>query len=154
MVVINLLKGRAGMLSWKARNSALAVVVGVFAVLAACSSGEGDVNLTSKTWSLVEYGEPGATSSAVGDATIRFDDATTTAVGSTSCNSFSGGYAIDGDSMSFGPIAATERACIDPPGVMEQEADFLRILTAVTRFEATGSELRLESPDGILVFRG
>lgn len=141
------------MFGWRVRNATLGVAVGMFALLAACSSGDDEANLTSRTWNLAELGPTGAMTVAIGDPTIRFDVGTSTAVGTTGCNSFSGGYSIDGDSLSFGPIAATEIACMDPPGVMEQEGEFLRIMAAVTRYEVTDTELLMESPEGDLVFR-
>ncbi len=126
------------------------LVFGLLSIVIACSPTEDPADLTDRTWKLIEFGEAGAMNQAVGDATAMFELGTVS--GSTGCNSYSGEYSIDGDSMSIGPVAATERACMDPPGIMEQESVFLRILSAVTKFEVSGNELRLESASGLLVF--
>lgn len=140
------------MVMWKSRIFAFVVAIGIVAVISACSSDGDNVNLTSRTWNLGEYGVSGAMTDSVGSATIRFDGDNKTASGSTGCNSFSGDYSVDGDSLTFGQIAATEIACQEPFGVMDQERDFLRILSAMTTFEVSESELRLKSPGGELVF--
>lgn len=119
---------------------------------AACSSSDVAKELTEGTWSLVEFGQAGSMVAAVGEATINFDGDTDEASGSTGCNSFFGDYSVGGDSISFNQVAATEQACMDPPGVMEQEGEFLRILAAVTSFKLEGDELRLISPDSELRF--
>ena len=138
------------------KYSRLTFVLAVLAAaaLTACSSDDAGEELSDAKWSLVEYGAAGSIKAAVGAATISFDDDSGVTNGSTGCNSFFGEYSVDGNSISFSQIAWTERACLDPPGVMEQESDFLLILTAVTSFEIDGDELRLISPDGELRFRG
>ncbi|MGE0006511.1 MAG: YbaY family lipoprotein [Parvibaculaceae bacterium] len=46
--------------------------------------------------------------------------------GSGGCNGFGGKAAITGDKISFGPLAATRKAC--PPAIMDQEDKFLAAL--------------------------
>lgn len=77
-----------------------------------------------------------------------------TVQGSAGCNGYSGGYARDGAAIAFGTLAATEMACLDPAGVMEQEQRYLALLAAVTGYRIDGSQLWLEAGDGrALVFR-
>jgi heat shock protein HslJ len=55
--------------------------------------------------------------------------------------------------MRFESITFTERACLDPAGVMEQEAHYLALLAAVTGYAIYGDHLWLETGDGqALVF--
>ncbi len=53
--------------------------------------------------------------------------------GRSSCNTYSGSYALTGEGLSFGPAAVTEMACA--PALMMQEARFLEALGNVERFE-------------------
>jgi heat shock protein HslJ len=50
--------------------------------------------------------------------------------------------------MTFGAISATEMACEDPPGVMEQERLFLEALSEVATYELQGDLLTLRWEDG------
>jgi putative lipoprotein len=64
--------------------------------------------------------------------------------GEASCNRYTGPYTISGESLSFGNLAATRRAC--EPALMAQETRFFTTMANVRRFEFT--------PDGALVLRG
>lgn len=59
--------------------------------------------------------------------------------GSTGCNSMTGTYAVDGASLSFGPLATTKRACEAPHG--EVETILLEALAGVTGWEVGGDGL-------------
>ncbi len=50
------------------------------------------------------------------------------------CNQYSGGYELDGDTLSVGLLAVTNRACA--PALMAQEDRFLSILQAANRLTA------------------
>jgi heat shock protein HslJ len=64
--------------------------------------------------------------------------------GSAGCNRFNGSFTQQGGRVTLGPAAATRRMCVEPKGVMEQEAAFLKALETATtaRFEADRLELR------------
>jgi heat shock protein HslJ len=72
--------------------------------------------------------------------------------GDTSVNSYQGRATIDGNEISFGPLATTRRA--GPPAMMDQEAKFLKAAKTVSsfRFEATGL-LSLLNDSGDTVLR-
>ncbi len=55
-----------------------------------------------------------------------------TVSGSTAVNRFGGKATIDGNSITFGPLATTRRA--GPPALMDQEARFTRALEATNKF--------------------
>jgi heat shock protein HslJ len=53
--------------------------------------------------------------------------------GSSGCNRFMGGYQLTGEGLSFGQLASTMMACVDPQ--MQTEQRFLGLLRSVSRFE-------------------
>ena len=67
--------------------------------------------------------------------------------GSAGCNTYSGGYTIDGTTLKIGPLASTMRACSDE-AVNEQEQQFLAALEASTTFDLTGNTLTLKAAGG------
>jgi putative lipoprotein len=56
--------------------------------------------------------------------------------GSTGCNSMTGSYAVDGASLSFGPLATTRRACGQQ--LMDLESAVLDALAGVAGWEVDG----------------
>jgi heat shock protein HslJ/uncharacterized lipoprotein YbaY len=69
------------------------------------------------------------------------------AAGLGSCNSYSVSYNMDGDSLSFGLVASTMKACI--PSLMDQEQRFTDILAAIESYEVEESgTLILNGKDG------
>jgi len=55
--------------------------------------------------------------------------------GSAGCNNFMGIFTVDGDVLSFGPLAGTKMLC--PPQVMQQEDLFLTQMSSVETAEMT-----------------
>ena len=55
--------------------------------------------------------------------------------GSAGCNNFMGSFTVDGDVLSFGPLAGTKMLC--PPEVMQQEDLFLALMPSVETAEIT-----------------
>lgn len=51
--------------------------------------------------------------------------------GNAGCNSFHGSFQLDGEALSFGPLASTRMAC--PEEIMDQETQFLAALGATER---------------------
>ena len=73
--------------------------------------------------------------------------------GSAGCNSYGAAYSRAGSSLSFETASSTKMACLDPVGVMEQEARYLELITAVTSYHIYGDRLWLDTGDGqALVF--
>jgi heat shock protein HslJ len=54
----------------------------------------------------------------------------------TGCNTGRGSYTVVGDAITFGPIATTRMACVDPGG-QETETAVLAVLTARRRSPST-----------------
>lgn len=68
--------------------------------------------------------------------------------GSGGCNRYRGQLKADGETLAFGPAAATRMAC--PEAAMNQEAKFFKALESVARFsyEAETRKLTLAGKDG------
>uniref|UniRef100_B8HJR5 DUF306 domain-containing protein n=1 Tax=Cyanothece sp. (strain PCC 7425 / ATCC 29141) TaxID=395961 RepID=B8HJR5_CYAP4 len=108
-------------------------------------------SLSGQRWSLIEInGQPVNTNQPY----IEFDTQQQGRFsGSSGCNLISGGFASSDSTLTFDEIISTRRACIDPKG-QQIEADFLRALESVTRFEIQAETLRLLVGDRpVLVFR-
>ena len=73
------------------------------------------------------------------------------AEGSGGCNNFHGTYSLEGDTLRFGPIASTRRAC--PPPVMEQETRFFAALDATRGMRIEAGSLLLLDASGATVAR-
>jgi heat shock protein HslJ len=85
------------------------------------------------------------------EITATFDDGTVS--GSAGCNTYHAAYTSDGPSLTLETLTATEIACRNPAGIMEQEQRYLGFLKDVTIHRIYGSQLWLETGDGgILVF--
>lgn len=70
--------------------------------------------------------------------------------GSAGCNRYSGAYAVEGESLSFGPAAATRRMCAEPARVMQQESEFLSALATVASWSVQVERLQLRTAEGSL----
>ena len=68
--------------------------------------------------------------------------------GSGGCNSFSGSYTADGDTVKIGPLASTEMACTAPKGIDAQEAGYFAALASARSFEQVGDRLTLLDAKG------
>jgi heat shock protein HslJ len=71
-----------------------------------------------------------------------------TVAGSSGCNNYSGGYTIDGDSISMAQMISTQKACDAPEGIMDQEAGYLAALQSSVTFRNDGATLILLNADG------
>jgi heat shock protein HslJ len=118
-------------------------------VLAACvgtrpaGAGGGSEPLAGTAWRLEELnGQPALTSQNVPTPTLTFAADGSRASGNGGCNQFNGPYTQAGESLRFGPLASTRRACVEPAG-NAQETAYLRALESTTRFSATAEQLLL-----------
>lgn len=101
------------------------------------------VDLAGTEWVAVTVdGDPVA---ANVQSTISFD-ADGRVTGTAGCNRYFGAYTIDGGSITFGHLAATQMMC--PPEQMEQEQRFLETLSRAERFERGVGQLMLYSSEG------
>jgi heat shock protein HslJ len=77
---------------------------------------------------------------------------TGTVGGSSGCNSYSGGYEVDGDNLTTGgPFATTLALC--PPPIDELEQSYLATLEAAETYQILGDQLQINSADGVIVYQ-
>ncbi len=69
--------------------------------------------------------------------------------GGTGCNTYRGGYEVDGATISIGPLRTTHVAC--PPQLAEQEAGILKALQTAAGFTLAPGTATLLNGDGQLV---
>ena len=69
--------------------------------------------------------------------------------GSAGCNNFFGSYEVEGEAITIGPLASTEKFCEDPGGIMEQEAVYLELLGEAESFSISGDLLSINVGEGI-----
>ena len=106
----------------------LAVFIAIAFVFGACStSGANDLRGTS--WELASLTGsdllPG-TAITIEFSINEFTDEGLS--GSAGCNRYWGTYQVSGSSLTFSDVFWTEMACPEPPGVLEQEEDYLATL--------------------------
>ncbi len=74
-----------------------------------------------------------------------------TLVGLTGCNEYFADYRVTGSELAIDDLANTERACLDPAGVMVQESDYLRVFRQAGAFDTSLTGLQLLTADGDLL---
>lgn len=125
--------------------------------------GEAQSELEGHTWYLLAFIEtnlvegmplPLPTDVLAGtEITLTFEGGM--AQGSAGCNTYLAAYAVGDSSVGFEDLTFTERACLTPEGVLEQEDRFLGLLRDVRIYHVHGDQLWLETGDGRgLVFWG
>jgi heat shock protein HslJ len=104
--------------------------------------------IADRHWTLVSVGERSDLIGSEGrPPTLRLDAATARASGFAGCNRFTATYVLDGDRLTFGPIASTRRAC---PDGMDVERSFVAALADVTTYQVAGTTLTLAGAAGPL----
>lgn len=124
-------------------------------LLVACSSlgsglAGGGPALAGSEWALVSLrGQP-----PLAGTTISLKFEADQAGGSSGCNSYGGSYTARGGRLTFTDIAATLMACLDPAGVMDQEAAYLQALSQAAGYRVTDNQLEIQDAAGetVLVF--
>ncbi len=71
--------------------------------------------------------------------------------GSAGCNTYEATYTADRGTITIDQPAATEKACADPPGIMEQEQAYLSALPLAVKYRVEGSKLSLLTAQGTYV---
>ena len=63
-----------------------------------------------------------------------------TVEGNAGCNTYSGDYVTDGTMLTIENVLATKTTCGEPPGVMDQEANFLALLEEIEQYRINQDE--------------
>jgi heat shock protein HslJ len=74
--------------------------------------------------------------------------------GSAGCNTYTAGYTLDDPApgaLRISQAAGTQMFCVDPPGVMDQEAAYLAALQRTGRYSIAGNLLLLQSAGGLVL---
>jgi heat shock protein HslJ len=69
--------------------------------------------------------------------------------GNGGCNSYSGSYEVQGNTISIGDAAATQKECAQPGGLMRQENRYFQALNQAVTFEVEGRNLVFFDGEGI-----
>ncbi|MFQ5933273.1 MAG: META domain-containing protein [Dehalococcoidia bacterium] len=115
----------------------------------------GQGSLGQSAWKLTSYGPIGEPTPLIegSEVTAEFDESQGTISGSAGCNSYFGSLATETSTISIGEMAWTERFCVEPEGIMEQEQDYLTALGNAESFELEDGELRVfYGEDGVQIF--
>ena len=101
--------------------------------------------MVGTAWSAtgINNGRGGVVSVVDGTTVTATFDADGRIAGAGGCNGYTGGYRLDGSTLAIGELASTLRACLDPEGVMDQEAAYLVALGRSTRWAVDGRRLEL-----------
>lgn len=104
--------------------------------------------LEGPRWVLVELlNSAGETVAAMPEAEVTATFKDGSVGGNAGCNSYSGGYTLDGSNVTIGPLASTMMACF-PDQLMQQETDFLNNMQTAATYNIEGSILKIANADG------
>jgi len=122
----------------------------------ACAGVEEDtVAIEDTTWVLESYGEQENQQAVLEgtEITATFESAEGQIKGSAGCNSYFGDYQVDKNKLSISMVAHTEMYCMEPEGVMEQETQYLRLLSTAESYEVIEGKLQIIAGSQLLVFK-
>jgi heat shock protein HslJ len=107
-------------------------------------------SLVGTTWVATHYnnGKGGVTTLLAGTEITAVFGEDGTVAGSASCNNYSAGYEVSGDSISIGPAATTRMMCSEPEGIMEQENAYLAALQSAATYRIEGERLEMWDSGG------
>jgi heat shock protein HslJ len=99
-------------------------------------------DIDSRIWKLVSLNETDVVmvEAQEREAFLQLRDDTKSVKGFAGCNTFTGSYTVNGNDLSFGPLAATRKAC---PAGMETETEFFQVLDGTTHFSVHEETLTL-----------
>jgi heat shock protein HslJ len=107
------------------------------------------VSLTGAPWRVLSVNNGRGSVSSVVQGTqlsVTFGE-DGNASGETGCNTFRGPYTVTDETISFGGLVTTRRACLSEAAGAQEQA-FLAALAASTRFELAGGRLTLRNDAG------
>jgi polar amino acid transport system substrate-binding protein len=111
--------------------------------------------LAGTRWQVTSLSDPATGSSGAvlpGSTLTMAFDRNGKANGSSGCNTFSTSYLLYGQELVMTPPTGTSMLCSTPEGIMEQEATFLTLLSAVSSYTIEGKSLYLNNAtDQVLV---
>lgn len=117
------------------------------------SAGASENNLENSHWRLVTFGSLTEGQAVLDGSTITLTLANGQAGGFGGCNTYGSTYQVDGDTISFGEVTSTLRAC-EAENLTEQESRYFEALRSAARFEWMDNLLTFldESGNELLTF--
>ncbi len=107
----------------------------------------GAANPLVGAWNVTGYNNgKGAVTSPTAGSTLTATFTADTVSGSSGCNTYSGGYKLDGLNVAIGPLASTQMACEQP--LMDQEAAFLTALQTPGTVEQSRGNVSIRNASG------
>ncbi|HID51656.1 MAG TPA: META domain-containing protein, partial [Anaerolineae bacterium] len=112
----------------------------------------GEAPLTGTTWRLVSYGSPDDLVDVVEGTAVTAvfapeTDTSGTVAGNATCNQYTTSYTLDGNNISFSPVAGTRMACAIGA---EQESTYLAALESAQTYEIFGANMQITYDGGVL----
>ena len=128
----------------------VALLILSISLITGCGGGANSIFEDSK-WFLSSYGEQGNLKALIDgtEITATFDSSKVELTGSAGCNTYFARYEVDGSELFILEMASTEMACLSPAGVMQQEQEFLSIITSTQSFEADATTLTIFCSGGL-----
>ncbi len=105
--------------------------------------------LANTEWDVVSYnnGREAVVSVLLGSQiTANFDDEGNVS-GNAGCNNYSASYSAEGGTIDIGPVRSQRMACAEPPGVMDQESQYLAALESAATYSIQGNLLEMRTAD-------
>ena len=125
------------------RGLAALAMMALIPILVACNLA-GANDLAGTSWRLHSLtGNPLLADTAI---TIEFSENVVS--GTTGCNHYEGSYQVVDNSLFISDLFATEMACPEPAGVLEQEEDYLAALNVAASFQIAGDRLEILDEGG------
>ena len=140
-------------------NSKLILVSAILVAslsLCACNQvAEDTVTIEDTKWVLESYGEQGNLQAVLENTeiTAAFESTEGKVKGSAGCNSYFGSYEINNRNLSISQIGNTEMYCMEPEGIIDQETEYLRLLSALGNYEIIEGKLRITTGSEVLIFK-
>ena len=134
----------------------LITILSALVVIGLTACNDTKAALEDKEWVLALYGEQGDLQAVLAgtEITAIFDSAESQVTGSAGCNSYFADYEASGNKLTFSDIAQTEMYCTAPEGVMDQEQEYLTLLSDTATFQVEDSLLMITSSDDQVLFFG
>jgi heat shock protein HslJ len=113
-------------------------------------------SIENYTWILQSFGDSNNPVPPLSGTQIslRFNPDEQTVSGEAGCNSYSGPYGIDGNNIFVERIKTTLVMCYDPPGIMQQEDEYIRVLLGAETYMINQNTLTIYcSENRILICR-
>lgn len=123
-----------------------------FLVLPACAPDEAD--LADATWVLdlpEKWSDPPSTLVPT-EVTLQFFPREGAAQGTFGLQKYAGGYAVEGDAISFSTLCFTTMACMAAGGTMNREQEYLFALQDAQSYRVDGDTLTIDYGDESLTF--